>query len=235
MQHNKFVYQNRNCRTANATPLNIIGHIELSIQTKHITTFVIAHVATNLITPILLGNDWIDTNHVHLFGDEKHLTIPDQHGQLTRILYTNPRCINYPALLLNEITLSPHSQTLVDITSQINNANNLVFEPNGNHHLKFIFIPHTLLNIHDNKAKVLMINAENRQQTLSKNTRIGTISRDATLSIYATTNQLETDFLADSNWKCSSKSPQHSKKTRAVSINKKQLESIRIRCLLSSM
>ena len=220
MQHNKFVYQNRNCRTANATPLNIIGHIELSIQTKHITTFVIAHVATNLITPILLGNDWIDTNHVHLFGDEKHLTIPDQHGQLTRILYTNPRCINYPALLLNEITLSPHSQTLVDITSQINNANNLVFEPNGNHHLKFIFIPHTLLNIHDNKAKVLMINAENRQQTLSKNTRIGTISRDATLSIYATTNQVETDFLADSNWKCSSKSPQHSKKTRAVSLTK---------------
>ena len=220
MQHNKFVYQNRNCRTANATPLNIIGHIELSIQTKHITTFVIVHVATNLITPILLGNDWIDTNHVHLFGDEKHLTIPDQHGQLTRILYTNPRCINYPALLLNEITLSPHSQTLVDITSQINNANNLVFEPNGNHHLKFIFIPHTLLNIHDNKAKVLMINAENRQQTLSKNTRIGTISRDATLSIYATTNQVETDFLADSNRKCSSKSPQHSKKTRAVSLTK---------------
>jgi hypothetical protein len=26
MQHNKFVYQNRTCRTANSTPLNIIGH-----------------------------------------------------------------------------------------------------------------------------------------------------------------------------------------------------------------
>ncbi len=110
MQHKKFVSQNRPCRTANSTLLNIIGHIELIIQIKHIETFVVAYVATNLITSILLGNDWIDTNHVYLFGDQKHLTIPDQHGQLTQISYMKPQYINYPALLLNEITLPPHSQ-----------------------------------------------------------------------------------------------------------------------------
>ncbi len=118
MQHNKFVYQNRNCRTANSTPLNIIGHIELTIKIKRIETFVVAYVATNLITPILLGNDWIDTNHVHLFGDQKYLTLPDQHGQLTRISYMKPQCLNYPALLIDQINLPPYSQTVVEMTSQ---------------------------------------------------------------------------------------------------------------------
>jgi transposase InsO family protein len=220
MQHNKFVYQNRTCRTANSTPLNIIGYIELTIKIKHIETFVVAYVATNLITSILLGNDWIDTNHVHLFGDQKYLTLPDQYGHLTRISYMKPQCLNYPALLIDQITLPPRSQTLVEIKSQITNANNLIFEPNGNHHAKFIFMPHTLLNIYDNKTKVLLINAENRQQTLSKNTRIGTISRDITLSIYATSNQMETDSFTNGNRQCSSKSLQYLKQTRAVSFTK---------------
>ncbi|CAF4226902.1 unnamed protein product, partial [Rotaria sordida] len=141
---------------------------------------------TNLITSILLGNDWINSSHVHLYGDQKKLTIPDQHGQLISIPYVEPTSINYPALLVHEITLLPYSQKLVDITCQVTNANNLIFEPYERHISKFIFIPHTLLNINKNHAKVLLINAQNRQQTLSKNTRIGTVSRDTTFSIYAT-------------------------------------------------
>ncbi|CAF5206194.1 unnamed protein product, partial [Rotaria magnacalcarata] len=171
----------------NSTPLNIIGQVKLEVKIKFITTYVTAHVATNLITSILLGNDWINSNHVHLFGDQKQLTIPDQHGQLISIPYVEPSGINYPALLVHQITLPPHSQTLVDITCQVNNDHNIIFEPYARHISKFIFIPHTLLNINNNQAKVLLINAQNRQQTLSKNTRIGTISRDATYTIYATT------------------------------------------------
>ncbi|CAF4267456.1 unnamed protein product [Rotaria sp. Silwood2] len=97
-----------------------------------------------------------------------------------------PNCINYPALLVHQISLPPHSQTLVDITCQVNNANNLIFEPYQRYISKFIFIPHTLLNINKNKAKILLINAQNHQRTLSKNTRIGTLSRDTTLSIFTT-------------------------------------------------
>ena len=220
MQHNKFVYENRTCRTANSTPLNMIGHIELKIRMEHIETTVIAYVATNLITSILLGNDWIDENHVHLFGDQKHLTIPDRHGQRTRISYIKPQCINHPALLVNQITLPPHSQTLVDITSPINNANNLIFEPYGNHHSKFIFMPHTLLNMYDNRAKILLINAQNRQQTLSKNTRIGTISRDMTLAIYATSNSARTQSTTHEHRELPSASSRNFKQTRAVSCNK---------------
>ncbi len=121
-----------------------------------------------------------------MFGDQKRLTIPDQRSHLISIPYEESTGINYPALLVNQITLPPYSQTLVDITSQINDGKNLIFEPFGNHISKFIFMPHTLLNIHRNEAKILLINAQNRPQTLSKHTRIGTISRNATLSIYTT-------------------------------------------------
>ncbi|CAF4363657.1 unnamed protein product, partial [Rotaria sordida] len=85
-----------------------IGQIKLEIQIKSIKTYVTAHVATNLITSILFGNDWINSNHVHLYGDQKKLTIPDQYGQLISIPYVEPTCINYPALLIRQITLPPY-------------------------------------------------------------------------------------------------------------------------------
>ncbi|CAF1257181.1 unnamed protein product [Rotaria sordida] len=129
IHHQNFLYQTRLCQTANSTPLNIIGQIQLEIQIKSIKTYVTAHVATNLITSILLGNDWINSNHVHLYGDQKKLTIPDQYGQLISIPYVEPTSINYPALLVQQITLPPYSQQLVDITCQVTNANNLIFEP----------------------------------------------------------------------------------------------------------
>ncbi|CAF4269109.1 unnamed protein product, partial [Rotaria sordida] len=98
IHHRNFLYQTHSCQTANSTPLNIIGQIQLEIQIKSIKTYVTAHVATNLITSILLGNGRINSNHVHLYGDQKKLTIPDQHDQLISIPYVEPTCINYPAL-----------------------------------------------------------------------------------------------------------------------------------------
>ncbi|CAF1107720.1 unnamed protein product [Rotaria magnacalcarata] len=110
------------------------------------------HVTTNLITSILLGNDWINSNHVHLFGDQNQLTIPDQHGQLNFIPYVEPTCTNYPALLVHQITIPPYSQLLIDITCSVNDANDFIFEPYEHHIPKSIFIPHTLLNINKHHA-----------------------------------------------------------------------------------
>jgi transposase InsO family protein len=159
---------------------------------SNIKTLVNIYVATNLITTILLGNDWINSNHVHLFGDQKCLTIPNQYGHPSLIPYIEPTAINYPALLVNQITLPPYSQTLVDVTCQIENGQNLLLEPYGNHISKFIFMPHSLVDIKENETKILLINAQDRQQTLSKHTRIGTLCRDATVSIF-TAMSPETD------------------------------------------
>ncbi|CAF2175575.1 unnamed protein product [Rotaria magnacalcarata] len=170
--HQSFKYQVQQFRTANSTPLNIIGGIKLKINTKSITTYINAYVATNLITSMLLGNDWINTNHVHLFGDKNDLTIPDQHDNRITIPYVEPSSTNYSALLVNQVSLPPNSQTLVDITCRIHNANNLMFEPKLNHASKFIFIPNSLINIQNSKAKILLINTNNHPQILSKNTPI---------------------------------------------------------------
>ncbi|CAF4678891.1 unnamed protein product, partial [Rotaria sp. Silwood2] len=157
IHHKNFIYKNHTRQTANSTPLNIVGQIKLEIKIKSIMTYV------------------------------KQLTIPDQHDQLISIPYVEPTCINYPALLVQQITLPPYSQKLVDITCQVTNANNLIFEPYERYTSKFIFIPHTLLNINKNQAKVLLINAQNQPQTLPKNTRIGSLSSHSTATIYATT------------------------------------------------
>ncbi|CAF4452731.1 unnamed protein product, partial [Rotaria magnacalcarata] len=212
IHHNNLIYQTRTCQTANSTPLTIIGHIKLEIKIKAVSTYVIAHVATNLITSILLGNDWINSNHVHLFGDQNQLTIPDQHGQLNIIPYVEPTCINYPALLVHEITIPPYSQALVDITCKVNDANDLIFEPYEHHISKFIFIPHTLLNTNKHQAKVLLINAQDRQQILPRNTRIGTISHETTYSIFTTTDSPTTqNYFLNENFQRSSQNYKHFK------------------------
>jgi hypothetical protein len=76
------------------------------------------------------------------------------------------------------------------------------------------------LKINNNKAKVLLINAQNHQQTLSKNTRIGTLSREATVTIYTTTqNQTESQTFSNKNHQSSSRNF-GTLKTRAVSYTK---------------
>ena len=104
IEHKKFICKTRTCQTAISVSLNIIHQIELEIKIKDITTIVAVYVATNLIMSILFGNDWINLHDVHLFGDQKRLTIPDQNNQLFAVPYISPTCLNYRALLIHEVT-----------------------------------------------------------------------------------------------------------------------------------
>lgn len=205
IHHKKFTTTHRTCRTANSTPMNIIGQIEVDLKLKEVETPQLMIVATSLVTSIILGNDWINSNGVHLFGDRKQLTIPDKHGRLITIPYTEPTNTNHSAVLTNQITLPPYSQSLVEIGTQLTCATNLMFEPHANLAPKLIFIPYTLVNVKQNTAKVLIMNAQDRQQTLSKNTRIGTLSgnqNDLVLSIHTETTQNRTNLSKD-------KQPEH--------------------------
>ena len=103
IEHKNFICKTRTCQTANSISLNIIGQIELEIKLSHITTTVTVYVASDLITSIVFGNDWINLHDVHLFGDQKRLTIPDQNNQLIAVPYITPAC---RALLIHEVT--PH-------------------------------------------------------------------------------------------------------------------------------
>jgi hypothetical protein len=130
---------------------------------------------------MLLGTDWINANHIHLYGDQQRLTIPDENDGLISISYVQPSNVKYSAYLLKQITLPPHSQTSIDVTANLRKGKDLIFQPAEKFRLKFIFIPNAVLNVRRNTTKVFIINAQNRQQTLSKNTRIGTISYEKML------------------------------------------------------
>lgn len=179
IHHKKFTHNTRSCKTANSTPLHIIGQVELEIKLRHVKTYIIADVATNLITKLLLGNNWINSNHVHLFGDQQYLTIPNEKNQLIRIPYEQSTDLQYPALLTNDVTLAPSSQALVEVKTQINNATNVIFEPNTQLNSRFIFIPFTLLHVSNNTAKILILNSHDSQRTLSKHTKIGTFVQES--------------------------------------------------------
>ncbi|CAF1539566.1 unnamed protein product [Adineta ricciae] len=186
IRHKKFISTPHKCQTANSTPLDIIGQIELEVKISNTKTTIVAHVATNLITPILLGNDWINSNRVHLFGDEQRLTIPDTNNSRISVPYIEPKNLNYPATSVNQVTLAPYSQTLIDVKCPLHRGEDLLFEPDIHYTSKLVFIPHTLVNVEGNQSKILLINAHNSQYTIPKHTRIGTFSHHSTLSIFTT-------------------------------------------------
>ncbi|CAF2633629.1 unnamed protein product [Rotaria sp. Silwood2] len=107
-----------------------INHQQISSLTNMIEQPKQQYQFMNKINP---RNDWINSNHVHLFGDQKKLTIPDKYGQLISIPNVEPIDINYPALLVNKITVPSYSQALVDIACKVSDANDFIFEPYERH------------------------------------------------------------------------------------------------------
>ncbi|CAF4282948.1 unnamed protein product, partial [Didymodactylos carnosus] len=61
-----------------------------------------------------------------------------------------------------------------------------LFESTGNLDKKGLFTANALLNINNNTTKVLIINANSRQFTLSKNTKLGRISNQVELTVCLT-------------------------------------------------
>ncbi|CAM4977180.1 unnamed protein product [Rotaria socialis] len=64
--------------SANCSTLNIIGELQLEININGLKTKVTADVATNLVTDLILGNDWIQPNNVYILTPEKRIMIRRQ-------------------------------------------------------------------------------------------------------------------------------------------------------------
>ncbi|CAF1288480.1 unnamed protein product [Didymodactylos carnosus] len=126
------------------------------------------------------------TSHGYTNIDEQRLTIPGFKGQRTSISYIDPPDLHYPVYLSEQISIPPASQQLLDVKLQLAQADDLIFQPVKHFQSKFLFIPKTLLNVANHSTKVLLINAHNTRRTLSKNTKIGTISIDPKISVCLT-------------------------------------------------
>jgi len=73
--HKKLIQKPKNHLPASCSTVNIIGEILLEIKVNGITTHVIVDVATNLITDLILGSDWIQSNNVYILTTEKQQKI----------------------------------------------------------------------------------------------------------------------------------------------------------------
>ncbi|CAF4593243.1 unnamed protein product, partial [Rotaria magnacalcarata] len=158
--------------SANYSTLNIIGELQLEININGLKTKVTADVATNLVTNLILGNDWIQPNNVYILTPEKRIMIRRQ-GKEVSTPFVNPTLLNYPVTLVNQITLLPFSEYIVEARIQQNKMIDVLFEPSPQLKNKALFLANALCNIENRRIKINIINATNRQQTLSRGTKLG--------------------------------------------------------------
>ena len=169
--------------------MNIIGEVLLFITINGITTRIIADVATDLVTNLILGSDWIQANDVYILTPKKCIMIQKQ-GREVSTPFIKPPILNYPATLINYITLSPFSEHIVEAQLQRTDMIDALFEPNPRLQRKALFTACALLDVKDGKARISIINATNRRQTLSEGTRIGMVTQVAnSVNVIITSDQ----------------------------------------------
>ncbi|CAF4459539.1 unnamed protein product, partial [Rotaria magnacalcarata] len=116
IHHKKFMYKHKSHKSANSTSINIIGEIQLEIKIQGHTTLILADVATNIISDLLLGNDWIAENNVIVDSPQRHIFLTDKYYQIIATTpFIKPPDIHLPILLIDEITLPPYSEKLINV------------------------------------------------------------------------------------------------------------------------
>ncbi|CAF3391711.1 unnamed protein product [Rotaria socialis] len=170
--HKNLIKKTKNHLSANCSTLNVIGETTLEINIHGLKTEVIADVATNLITDLILGSDWIQRNKVYILTPEQRIMIRSK-GKEVSTPFITPPILNYPATLTNHITIPPFSEHMVEAKVPQHNRIDVLFEPNPRLKNKALFIASALLHIEDKRIRISIINATDRQQTLSKGTKLG--------------------------------------------------------------
>ncbi|CAF4803070.1 unnamed protein product, partial [Rotaria socialis] len=177
--HKDFIYKAKSHKSANCSSINIIGEIQLEIKVHGFKTLIVADVSTNLITDLLLGNDWITQNNVIIDSPQQHIFLIDKNRRiLTTTPFIKPSHLQLPVLLTDEITIPPYSEKCININilSPMINIPEALFEPATYLYPKQILLTNALIKLEDNRSYVMIINANDRQKTLSKNTHLGYIS-----------------------------------------------------------
>ncbi len=166
--------------SANCSTVDIIGETTLEININGIITQTITDVATNLVTDLILGIDWIQSNKVYIMTPEKRIMIKKQ-GREVSIPFSYPPRLNYPVTLINHITTPALSEQVVEARILHGNMIDALFEPNIRLQNKALFTPNALLEVQNKTIKINIVNATNRQRTLSERTKVGTVTSISTL------------------------------------------------------
>ncbi|CAF4859434.1 unnamed protein product, partial [Rotaria sp. Silwood1] len=140
---------------------------------------------------LILGSDWIQSNSVYILTPEQRIMIRSR-GKEVSTPFVKPPLLNYPATLINHITLPPFSEKIVEAQVQHNNMIDVLFEPNSRLQNKALFTASALLNIKDRRIRISIINATNRQQTLSEGTKLGIVTQlSSTIGVIISSDQFK--------------------------------------------
>ncbi|CAF4492395.1 unnamed protein product [Didymodactylos carnosus] len=155
------------------------GHSGHQIKIQGHRTWIIADVATNLVTDLLLGTDWITQNSVIIDSSQQRIILVNKcHQVIAYTPFVEPPDNRFPVFLIDQITLPPYSEQCIDVAvpSLFGNVNNVMFESTPHLYSKSILAANALIAAEYHKTRIIVINASDCQRTLSKNTRLGAIS-----------------------------------------------------------
>ena len=100
-----------------------------------------------------------------------------RQGKEVSTTFIPPPLLNYPATLINHITLPPFSEQIIEAQLQRGNMMNALFEPNPRLQNKALFTACALWNIRDGRIRISIINATSKQRTLSEGTKVGIVTQ----------------------------------------------------------
>ena len=221
IHHKKFTYRRKQHAAANCTSLNIIGEIRLEIKIHGHKTNITADVASNLVTDLLLGNDWIQRNNVIIDSPQQRIALLDNyHRTITSTPFVEPPHLHFPVLLTREISLPPFSESCVEVNipAFFSNTGEAIFEPTPNLQQKCILAANAIIKIDSSESKLLIINASANRRTLSRNTKLGNVSYQSTSVIYLTLPTMTNKrTIQSTEWSCGTFSRPGGRNTRVPS------------------
>ncbi|CAF4566315.1 unnamed protein product, partial [Didymodactylos carnosus] len=160
--------------TATNTAIHTTGTVDLIVDIGSFRTYVTAEVSTNLVTNVLLGNDWIQKNKINIDGADRRVYVK---GTSISLKFEDPEYIQYPVLLIDQAIIRPGEEKLIDVGVQVEKSDNMIFEPSHKFQgIEHLYAASTLLAVKHFSTKVLVMNADDRPHILSRNTVIGRIS-----------------------------------------------------------
>ncbi|CAF4615476.1 unnamed protein product, partial [Didymodactylos carnosus] len=170
LRHRKIQKSANTFMTATNTAIHTTGTVDLIVDIGSFRTYVTAEVSTNLVTNVLLGNDWIQKNKINIDGADRRVYVK---GTSISLKFEDPEHIQYPVLLIDQAIIRPGEEKLIDVGVQVEKSDNMIFEPSHNFQgIKHLYAASTLLAVKHFSTKVLVMNADDRPHTLSRNTII---------------------------------------------------------------
>ncbi|CAF0884011.1 unnamed protein product [Didymodactylos carnosus] len=126
LRHRKIQKSANTFMTATNTAIHTTGTVDLIVDIGSFRTYVTAEVSTNLVTNVLLGNDWIQKNKINIDGADRRVYVK---GTSISLKFEDPEHIQYPVLLIDQAIIRPGEEKLIDVGVQVEKSDNMIFEP----------------------------------------------------------------------------------------------------------